>query len=241
MIGDIEAISAASGHTYGKRRIKLDLNALGHQVGIYKTKRLMDQATIKVIIPRKRHYYPAKVKAADYAPNLLNRNFNPACKNTHWVGDITYISNHLGWSYLATVLDLHTKEIVGWALSQRPDAHLARQALTNAIKQQQPDTHALLFHSDQGTQYAANSFRSYLMLHGITQSMSRRGNCWDNAVMERFFRSLKTERLHHLTFINHQAVISAVNRYIHFYNYKRRHSAIGYLTPHQKSKLHKVA
>jgi len=106
--------------------------------------------------------------------------------------------------------------------------------LDNAIKCKQPDTQGLLFHSDQGVQYSASLFRSRLSELNITQSMSRRGNCWDNAVMERFFRSLKTERLNHLSFMNHQSVVSTVESYIRFYNYKRRHSALDYMTPHEK-------
>jgi transposase InsO family protein len=143
---------------------------------------------------------------------------------------------------LACVLDLATKEIVGFALSQTPDAKLANEALQNAIEREQPNTSKLLFHSDQGVQYSAKVFRDKLALLNITQSMSRRGNCWDNAVMERFFRSLKTERLNNITFINHLSVVNEVESYISFYNYKRRHSSLEYMTPHQKyNKLKKVA
>ncbi len=120
------------------------------------------------------------------------------------VGDITYIRTWQGWSYLACVMDLSTKEVVGYALSQSPNKQLAVEALNNAIKCKQPNTQDLLFHSDQGVQYSASLFRNRLSELNMTQSMSRRGNCWDNAVMERFFRSLKTERLNHLSFINHQ-------------------------------------
>ena len=131
-------------------------------------------------------------------------------------------------------MDLSTKEVVGYALSQSPNAQLAVEALNNAIKCKQPNTQDLLFHSDQGVQYSASLFRNRLSELNITQSMSRRGNCWDNAVMERFFRSLKTERLNHLSFINHQSVVSTVENYIRFYNYNRRHSGLDYMTPHQK-------
>jgi len=132
------------------------------------------------------------------------------------------------------VLDLGSKEIVGWALSQSPNAQLAKDALTHAIKMQNPDTSQLMFHSDQGVQYSAHLFVNCLKKMKITQSMSRRGNCWDNAVMERFFRSLKTERLNQLSFINHQSAVKVIQSYIRFYNYKRLHSAIDYLTPNQK-------
>jgi putative transposase len=154
-----------------------------------------------------------------------------------WVGDITYIRYHGSWSYLATVLDLGSREIVGYALSQTPDAQLARQALLNAIKMQAPDTLQLMFHSDQGVQYTADLFKKTLSIHGINQIMSRRGNCWDNSVQERFFRSLKTEYLNGLIFINHQSVVSAVEHYIRYYNNKRIHSAIGNMTPVQKKQI----
>jgi putative transposase len=235
MMISIQSVSKAVGHTYGKRRMALDLKALGYSIGVRKTKRLMNLCNIHVIVPRKRHYYPDNGLEHRFAPNILNREFRPLKINTHWVGDITYLHTHQGWSYLACVMDLHSKEVVGHAVSKSPNAALAQQALMNAIKRKRPNTRKLLFHSDQGTQYSAKQFRDCLKMHGITQSMSRRGNCWDNAVMERFFRSLKTERLNTLSFISHTAVTCEVQNYIYFYNYKRRHSAIGYLTPHQKA------
>ena len=164
-------------------------------------------------------------------PNIVKRKFNPVTINTHWIGDITYIRNYQDWSYLATVLDLHTREIVGYALSKTPDAQLAKKALMNAISFIKPDTKKLMFHSDQGVQYSANLFNDCLWLHFITQSMSRRGNCWDNAVQERFFRSLKSEYLNGLSFINYDAVIHAPVFYIRYYNNKRPHSSLGYNTP----------
>ena len=231
----IKVISAASGSTYGKRRIRAELRCMGYSIGIRKTKRLMNVASIIVIMPRKRHYYPDSGQEHKYADNLLARDFAPQTVNTHWVGDITYIRTYQEWTYLACVMDLKTKEIIGYAMSRSPNAALAKEALLNAIKRQIPDTKQLMFHSDQGTQYSAKAFRDYLVLHGITQSMSRRGNCWDNAVMERFFRSLKAEKLNQLSFINHIAAVNQTEKYIYFYNYKRRHSSIGYMTPHQRA------
>ena len=238
----IKAISSESRNSYGKRRIQAELNGRGYEIGLYKTASLMSKANIVAIRPKKKHYYPNSGQEHKYAPNLLKREFYPETHNTHWVGDITYIATHQGWSYLACVLDLSTKEIVGYAMSQSPNAKLAKDALTNAIKRQQPNTNLLMFHSDQGVQYSAFEFRNLLVKLNITPSMSRRGNCWDNAVMERFFRSLKTERLNTVSFINHQSVINEVENYIQFYNYKRRHSGIEYMTPHQKlNELKKVA
>ena len=215
---------------YGRRRMKAALADNGINLGVFKIARLMKQAGIIAKVPKKPHYYPSG-KQKPNIPNELKRQFNPPQVNTHWVGDITYIRHHQGWSYLATVLDLGSREIVGYALSQTPDAQLARQALIQAVKIQQPKTSHLMFHSDQGVQYSANLFKQALSLHRIKQSMSRRGNCWDNAVQERFFRSLKSEYLNGLSFVNHQAVVLAVEHYIRYYNNKRINSTIGYMTP----------
>ena len=147
-------------------------------LGVFKISRLMKQAGVIAKVPKKPHYYLSG-KENPTIPNILKRQFNPEQVNTHWVGDITYIRHHQGWSYLATVLDLGSREIVGYALSQTPDAKLARQALIQAVKNLQTNTNKLMFHSDQGVQYNADLFKQTLSLHGITQSMSRRGNCWD--------------------------------------------------------------
>lgn len=219
--------------SYGRRRMKVALAGQGIYLGTFKVARLMKDAGVVAKVPKKPHYYPSG-KQMPNIPNRLKRQFNPAQVNTHWVGDITYIRSYQGWSYLATVLDLGSREIVGYALSQTPDAKLAKQALTHAISMKQPDTARLMFHSDQGVQYTADKFKQTLSLHRITQSMSRRGNCWDNAVQERFFRSLKSEYLNGLSFINHQAVVSAVEHYIRYYNNKRINSVIGNISPVQK-------
>jgi len=222
--------------SYGRRRMKVALAEKGINLGVFKIARLMKQAGITAKVPKKPHYYSSG-KQKPNIPNKLKRQFNPPQVNTHWVGDITYIRHHQGWSYLATVLDLGSREIVGYALSQTPDAQLARQAFIQAVKTQPQKMSELMFHSDQGVQYGAELFKKTLSLHGVTQSMSRRGNCWDNAVQERFFRSLKSEYLNGLSFMNHQAVISAVEHYIRYYNNKRINSAIGYITPVVKRQL----
>jgi len=241
LIDDIHAIHNETYGTYGRRRMKVGLQHKGHNVGHFKIARLMKEADLVAKTPIKPHYYKGG-ESHPTTPNLLKRAFNPATFNTHWVGDITYIRHHQGWSYLATVMDLATREVVGYALSQTPDAALSKQALLNAISAVQPDTTQIMFHSDQGVQYSAKLYTDTLALHGITASMSRRGNCWDNAVQERFFRSLKTQRLNAMRFINHQAVVNTVEPYIRFYNYRRLNSAIGYLTPAMKrQQMQKVA
>ena len=158
----IKAISSESRNSYGKRRIHAELNGWGHEIGLHKTARLMSKANIVAIRPKKKHYYPNSGQKHKYAPNLLKREFYPETHNTHWVGDITYIATHQGWSYFACVLDLSTKEIVGYAMSQSPKAKLAKDALTNAIKRQQPNTNPLMFYSDQSVQYSAFEFRNLL-------------------------------------------------------------------------------
>lgn len=240
LIKRITEISRDTYHTYGSRRMSAELRKEGFKAGRYKTRRLMKAAGIIVVFPKKKHRYPPD-EMNNKAPELLNRQFTPDSLNTHWVGDITYIRTHHGWSYLACVLDLASKEVVGYALSQRPDAQLVKAALMDAIRKHNPDTRQLMFHSDQGVQYSAKLFSNTLRLLKITQSMSRRGNCWDNAVMERFFRSLKGERLDHLSFINHDAVVSVVTAYIRFYNYKRISSALNYQTPAERRKFLKKA
>jgi transposase InsO family protein len=235
-ISRIIAIHNDNLQCYGRRRMLKSLQKEGINIGIFKVVRLMREAGVIAKIPKKPHYYPSGNEMPNI-PNLLKRKFNPETINTHWVGDITYIRNHQGWSYLATVLDLGTREIIGYATSKTPDAQLAKQALINAIAFAQPDTRKLMFHSDQGVQYSANLFKNCLLLHGITQSMSRRGNCWDNAVQERFFRSLKSEYLNGLSFMNHGSVVDAVTYYIRYYNNKRLNSSIDYIAPAQKRRI----
>lgn len=242
IINAIKNIAIESKHTYGKRRTQIMLNKTGFNIGIYKTAKLMKQAGVIAIRPKKRHYYPNDGSYHKRSNNLLCRKFNQDTINTHWVGDISYIKTSQGWSYLGCVLDLGSKQIVGWSLSTNPNAELAKSALNNAIARHNPNTTKLMFHSDQGIQYSAFKFVDYCHKFGIKTSMSRRGNCWDNAVMERFFRSLKTEKINYENFTNHEDVVKSVESYIYFYNYKRIHSAIGYKTPAEKmAELIKVA
>jgi putative transposase len=222
--------------TYGKRRMRVELQAKGFDIGLYKTATLMKEAQIIAIRPRKKHSYVDHETEHRVAENILARQFNPTELNTRYVGDITYLRTHQGWTYLAAVMDLANREVVGWACGQKADARLAKQALDNAINQHVATTKSLLFHSDQGCQYTSKLFCDYLKDKQITQSMSRRGNCYDNAVMERFFRSLKTERLHNISIINHDSAMQLVEKYIRFYNYKRRHSVLGYITPAMRRK-----
>ncbi len=163
--------------------------------------------------------------------NVLNRQFARARPNQAWVSDITYIRTKSGWLYLATVLDLHSRKIVGWAMAPGMPAALVCAALQMAIVQRNPKSD-LLVHSDRGTQYASSLHQALLIQHGLLGSMSRKGNCWDNAVMERFFLNLKMERVWQKDYANHAEAITDVADYIvNFYNAVRLHSTLGNLSP----------
>ena len=195
--------------------------------------RLMQQANIHSL--RKRAYKATTNSKHSYpiAPNLLNRHFSTAKPNTVWVGDITYIPTGEGWIYTAIVKDLCTKKIVGYAFSYRLDASLATAALEMAVRRERPP-HGLIFHSDRGIQYASLAFRQTLDRYRIRQSMSRKGDPYDNAVAENFFSCLKCEMVYLQTFPTRNAAQSAIFAYIEaFYNSLRPHSALGWIAPKQ--------
>ena len=188
---EVNRLFTASRSSAGSRTLMLMMREQGHQVGRYRVRSLMKELGLICKQPGSHAYKTSTVERPDI-PNRLNREFTPAASNQSWCGDITYIWAGSRWCYLATVMDLYRRRVVGWALSHRPDAELAARALDMAyeLRGQPP---GLLFHSDQGSQYTSRLFRQRMWRYRITQSMSRRGNCWDNAPMERLFRSLKTE------------------------------------------------
>jgi transposase InsO family protein len=165
------------------------------------------------------------------AANVLNRQFKPASMDKSWAADITYIRTRSGWLYLATVMDLFSRKIVGWAMAPSMPAELVCSALQMALTQRNPAP-GLIVHSDRGIQYASSPYRALLARYGCRASMSRKGNCWDNAVMERFFLNLKMERVWQRDYANHDEAIRDVADYIiGFYNAVRLHSTLGYLPP----------
>jgi transposase InsO family protein len=164
------------------------------------------------------------------AANVLNRAFDVATPNTVWAGDITYLATREGWVYLAVLLDLWSRRVVGYAMSEEPTRGVVLQALRHALDRR-PTRAALTHHSDRGSQYASHDYRALLGAEGIVCSMSRRGNCWDNAVVESFFGTLKTE-LAEIVWPTRAAAVAAVTDYIDvFYNRRRRHSSLGYVSP----------
>jgi putative transposase len=165
------------------------------------------------------------------SPNLLSRQFTVLNPDKYWVGDITYVPTKEGWLYLATVIDLYSRQIVGWSMADHMKAKLVNDALTMALFQRKPKR-GLIWHSDRGSQYASTSHREILKDHGIIQSMSRKGDCFDNAVAESFFHTLKTELTNHYQFNNQQEAKNVIFEYIEvFYNRIRIHSANNYLAP----------
>ena len=170
-------------------------------------------------------------------PNLLKQNFTVDAKSKVWVADITYIRMGFKWTYLAVVLDLYNREPVGWAYGFHPDTALAARALEMAIAREQPEP-GLIHHSDRGCQYTSHAYRNLLDKHHMRGSMSRKGNPYDNAVMESFFRSLKTEWTNHTNYKTVQEAYKSLYAYIEvFYKYQRLHAALGYLTPKSFEKL----
>jgi len=227
---------------YGSRRILEQLQDEGHQIGRYKVRSLMRKLGLKAKSPRRykvttdsRHLYPI-------AANLLDRKFDVSQPNSVWTTDITYVWTFEGWSYLAVVMDLYSRQIVGWAMDKRMKKQLTLDALAMAYWRRKPPI-GLLHHSDRGSQYACHDYQKRLRAYGMIPSMSRKGNCWDNAPTERFFRSLKFERLDSYRFVTRHSAETEVLDYITYYNSLRLHSTLGYKTPmeYEKKLFRKVA
>jgi putative transposase len=217
--------------TYGTRRIKHLLAQEGLRVSRRRIGRLLAQAGLRCKTRRRFKTPPAAGQAQTVAPNQLNREFTAQVPDMVYVGDITYLPTGEGWLYLAVILDLCSRAVVGWSMANHMRAELVNQALAMAICQRQPAA-GLIMHTDRGSQYGADSYRQLLTQHGIQPSMSRKGNCWDNAVAESFFHTLKTELIYLEDFDTHEYAQTVVFEYIEvFYNRQRCHSANGYLAP----------
>jgi len=227
----IKAIHQESRETYGSPRIHVQLKRQGVHCGKNRVTRLMATAGIAAKTKRKfkattdsKHRYPV-------AENVLNRQFTVKGPNEVWLVDITYIWTREGWLYLAAVLDLYSRRIVGWALERRMTKEFACRALEMALNRRRPGR-GLIHHSDRGSQYASGAYQDLLANRGIIPSMSRKGDCWDNAPMESFFHTLKVELVHHRDYRTREEARGDIIEYMEmFYNWQRRHSSLDYATP----------
>ena len=228
---EIKAVHEASRQTYGSPRIHAELAAKGISCSKGRVARLMKEHGIRAKQKRKFRVTTDSKHSLPVAPNRLDRQFEAQGPNQAWLSDITYIPTRQGWLYLAAVLDLHSRKIVGWSMSSRMKRQLVIDALLMAIWQRKPDR-GLMHHSDRGSQYCSKEYQKLLNRHGMVCSMSRKGDCWDNAPMESFFHTLKTELIHHRHYNTRQEAKSDVFNYIElFYNQKRRHSSLDYRSP----------
>jgi putative transposase len=231
LIEMIQKISEASDHTYGSRRIQKKLTALSFPIGRWKTARLMKEAGVWVRYKKK---YKVTTNSEHKKPifkNELKQNFKYNQPNRAYVGDITYVWSTEGWLYLAVVIDLYSRKVVGWSMSSRMKASLVCDALSMAICQRNPPP-GLIVHSDQGVQYASDQYRRLLKTHQLVGSMSKKGCCWDNAVAESFFGSLKQERVHWNNYATrYEAQQDILNYITMWYNSNRLHSYLGYRCP----------
>ena len=226
LVAEIRVIHAESRRTYGSPRVHATLQAQGRRIGAHRVARLMRTRAIRAKTVTKWRATTDSAHPYPVVPNTLNRQFAVAAPNRVWAGDITYIWTAEGWLYLAVVLDLYSRRVIA-CLTQE----LVTAALTMAIEHRRP-ARGVVHHTDRGSQYAATRYRALLAGHGLTASMSRRGNCWDNAVVESFFHTLKTEHVQHQRYRTREEARQDIFEWIEvFYNRVRRHSTLGYRSP----------
>jgi len=217
--------------TYGSPRLTEDLRALGHRINVKRVARLMQMMGLRASKPARFVVTTDSDHDEPIAPDRLQQDFTASGPNQKWVSDITYIPTAAGWLYLCVVIDLWSRRVVGWSFSESLATDLVVAATRMAIRDRRP-TPGCIFHSDRGCQYANSAFRSFAVAHGLVQSMSRKGCCYDNAVAESFFHSLKIDWVYGRTFANRAEATQAIFVYLQvFYNRVRRHSTLGYLSP----------
>jgi len=227
----IRQIFEETGETYGSPRVLEELHRRGVRVGKRRVERAMRGMGLTPSIPRRRCRTTQRDESHPVAPNKLARDFDAPRPNERWVTDITYVWTDEGWAYVAAILDLYSRSVVGWALSASLSTELPLEALSKAIQRRRPKA-GLLFHSDRGCQYTSAQHRAQLAQLGVTVSMSRKGNCWDNAVAESFFATLKNELVHRRRWRSRHELRNALFEYIEvFYNRRRLHSSLNYKTP----------
>jgi transposase InsO family protein len=223
-------VHKASRSTYGSPRIHAQIRAFGYQVGRGRIERLMRRAGIRSKLKRRFRVTTDSRHSEKIAPNLLQRSFAVEKPNQVWASDVTYLWTKSGWLYLAVTLDLCSRRVVGWSMSERLDRDLVVRCLEAAV-QRRPQCRGLIHHSDRGKEYACHLFRETLKRHGLRQSMSRKADCWDNAVVESFFHTLKSE-LTELSRLSRKDAKAAVFEWLEvFYDRRRLHSTLGYVTP----------
>ncbi|MBU0675539.1 MAG: IS3 family transposase [Proteobacteria bacterium] len=219
--------------SYGARRHADEIASYGQPCGRFRARTIMNIAKVEAKQKKRFKATTDSNHKMKVSPNLLNREFSVQAPNKAWVSDITYISTSEGWLYLAVVIDLFNREVVGWALDQRINRHLVINAVRMAVWRQKPDK-GLMFHSDRGSQYCSRDFTKYIKGHGMLSSMSRKGDCWDNAVAESYFSSLKKERVYSEIYRTRREAKSDIVDYIEmFYNSFRRHSHLGNVNPRE--------
>ena len=237
----IKVIHGQFRKVYGAPRIHRELKGQGVSCSPNRVARIMKKEGIKAIVPRKFKATTDSKHNLPVAPNLLNQDFDIKEPNKVWLADITYIATAEGWLYLSSVMDLGSRRIKGWAMSNRINKELTLDALKMAICNH-PETAGIIHHSDRGSQYASHEYQKQLKGHGLICSMSGKGNCWDNAPMESFFHTLKTEWVYGLKYNTRQEAKTSLFDYIEiFYNRQRRHSGIQYMTPCQYELFRMVA
>jgi len=228
---EVEAIYCGSFQAYGSPRIHRELAARGVQVGKKRIERLLRERGLSAHRPRRFRRTTDSNHAQPIAPNLVARNFRTSTPDQVWVGDITYLRTAEGWLYLAILMDLFSRRIIGWSISPSLEQSLALAPLDQAIAARRPAS-GLIVHHDRGVQYAGEAYQKRLQRHGLRASMSRKGDCWDNAAAESFFATLKKELVHKVRWTTMAQARSQVADYIeNFYNRRRRHSTLGYLSP----------
>lgn len=233
LLKEIKRVFYTSKSRYGAKKVYIQLKQEGFSCSKNRIANLMSKNNLVSKIKKKFKVTTDSKHNLPVSENILNRNFDVASANKCWVGDISYIWTKEGWLYLATVIDLYSRAVVGWSVGECMTSSLVEDALLKAVWKRKPNK-GLIFHSDRGSQYASNSFQKLLKNYKIVSSMSRKGNCWDNAVAENFFKIIKSELIYHCNYNTRAEARSDIFEYIEtFYNSKRLHSKLKYMSPMQ--------